>query len=355
MAGIDREEAIVTMQAWVLDEGFGIDRLRRVERPLPVPGPGQVLVRITAASLNFRDLLLVQGIYNPRQALPVVPGSDAAGVVAGIGPGVAGLAPGDRVVAAFFPDWPAGRPSAVRLGHSFGAFGHDGVLCDHRLFEAAGLLRIPDAMTDAEAACLPCAGVTAWSAVVKFGRTQPGDIVLVQGTGGVALFALQFAKAAGARVVVTSSSDDKLARARGMGADHGINYRDVPDWGRAAVAWARTQDAAVEGLDHIVELGGADTLERSLRAIRVGGTLSMIGVLGGPLPQINLPLVVMRQVRLQGVTVGAVEDLRDMLAGMAATGIRPVIDQAFPMDAVPEAFAHMAAGGHFGKIVITAA
>lgn len=344
----------MTMRAWVLDGGFGLDHLQPVERPVPVPGPGQVLVRITAASLNFRDLLMVQGIYNPRQALPIVPGSDAAGVVAGIGPGVAGFAPGDRVVGAFFPDWPAGRPSALRLSHSFGAFGHDGVLCDYRLFEAGGLLRIPDALTDAEAACLPCAGVTAWSAVVKFGRTRPGDTLLVQGTGGVALFALQFAKAAGARVVVTSSSDDKLARALALGADHGINYRTTPDWGKAAVAWVRQHDAAAEGLDHIVELGGADTLERSLRAVRVGGTLSLIGVLGGPMPQINLPLVVMRQVRLQGVTVGAVEDLRDMLAGMAAGGIRPAIDRAFAMDQVPDAFAHMAAGGHFGKIVVTA-
>lgn len=348
------EDTIVTMQAWVLDDGFGIDRLRRIERPVPRPGPGQVLVRITAASLNFRDLLLVQGIYNPRQALPIVPGSDAAGVVSAVGAGVAGLAPGDRVVAAFFPDWPAGRPSAALLGHSFGAFGHDGVLCDYRLFEARGLLRIPDGMTDAEAACLPCAGVTAWSAVVKLGRTRPGDTLLVQGTGGVALFALQFAKAAGAWVVVTSSSDDKLARALEMGADHGINYRNVPDWGKAAVAWVKQRDAAAEGLDHIVELGGADTLERSLRAIRVGGTLSMIGVLGGPMPQINLPLVVMRQVRLQGVTVGAVEDLRDMLAGMAVNGLHPAIDRAFAMEAVPDAFTHMAAGGHFGKIVVTA-
>ena len=349
-----RRKSIVTMRAWVLDEGFGIERLRRVERPMPEPGQGQVLVRITAASLNFRDLLMVQGIYNPRQALPIVPGSDAAGVVTAVGSGVAGLAPGDRVVAAFFPDWPAGRPSAVLLGHSFGAFGHDGVLADYRLFEARGLLRVPDAMTDAEAACLPCAGVTAWSAVVKFGRTQPGDTLLVQGTGGVALFALQFAKAAGARVIVTSSSDEKLARARELGADFGINYRTTPDWGKAAVAWARGIDPAAEGLDHIVELGGADTLDRSIRAIRVGGTLSLIGVLGGPQPRINLPLVVMRQVRLQGVTVGSVEDLRAMLAGMAAGGIRPAIDRSFAMDAVPQAFAHMATGGHFGKIVVTA-
>ncbi len=345
-------KSIVTMQAWVLDEGFGIERLRRVDRSMPEPGPGQVLVRITAASLNFRDLLLVQGIYNPRQALPIVPGSDAAGVVTAVGSGVAGFAPGDRVVAAFFPDWPAGRPSAALLGHSFGAFGHDGVLSDYRLFEARGLLRIPDAMTDAEAACLPCAGVTAWSAVVKFGRTQPGDTLLVQGTGGVALFALQFAKAAGARVIVTSSSDEKLARARAMGADFGINYRTTPDWGKAAVAWLRGIDPTAEGLDHIVELGGADTLDRSIRAIRVGGMLSLIGVLGGPQAPIALPLVVMRQVRLQGVTVGSVEDLRDMLAGMAANGIRPAIDRSFAMDAVPQAFAHMAAGGHFGKIVI---
>jgi len=336
------------MRVLQIDGGFGVERLGFAERPEPVPGPGEVLVRIRAVTLNFRDLLLVQGSYNPKQALPVIPASDAAGEVAAIGPGVTRVKPGDRVLNAFLPSWIAGPPRAAKMSGGLGG-PNDGVLAEYRLFHESALIRTPDTLSDAEAAALPCAGITAWSALITLGRTRPGDVVLVQGTGGVALFALQFAKLAGATVILTSSSDEKLERARALGADHGINYRTEPQWGKAAIALA-----GPDRIDHVVELGGADTLEQSIRAVRIGGMISLIGVLGGPKPALNLPLVVMRQVRLQGVTVGSREDTEDMIRGIEAAGIRPVLDdRRFSFAEAPQAFAHMQSGGHFGKIAIT--
>lgn len=333
------------MRVWELGGAFGLENVRPSERPEPRPGAGEVLVEVKAASLNFRDHLMVAGIYNPRQSLPLVLLSDAAGTVLESGPGVAGVKRGDRVVASFFPDWQGGAPSAGAMMNAV-AYPGDGVLCERRVFQARGLFRIPTHLDFVQAATLPCAALTAWSAIVTLGRVKPGDLVLVQGTGGVALFALQFAKAAGATVVVTSSSDAKLERVRALGADHGINYRSTPEWGKAAQAWAG------RSMDHIVELGGADTLERSIRAVRPGGMLSMIGVLGGPKPAINLPLVVMRQVRLQGVTVGSNEGFAAMLRAIAARRLEPVVGEIFDFDRTKEAFERMASGQAFGKIAI---
>ncbi|HZH25615.1 MAG TPA: NAD(P)-dependent alcohol dehydrogenase [Azospirillaceae bacterium] len=327
--------------------GFGLENLRIVERPPPRPGHGEVRVRVRAVSLNYRDVLLVRGVYNPRQAFPVVPCSDAAGEVDAVGPGVSAWQPGDRVVNSFFPGWPAGGPTPAALASGLGSPG-DGVLAEYRVFPADALVRTPDHLSDAEAATFPCAGVTAWSAIVALGGTRPGDTVLVQGTGGVSVFALQFAKLCGARVVATSSSDEKLARAAALGADHGINYTAVPDWGAAARAWA-----GGSGLDHIVEVGGAGTLEQSVRAIRPGGTISLIGVLSGPAPMLNLPLVVMRQVRLQGVTVGPTSELEAMLRAVAQWRLRPVVGAQVPLDHLHDAFRLMDRGGHFGKVVVT--
>ena len=327
--------------------GFGLGNLRIVERPPPQPGHGEVRVRVRAVSLNYRDILLVRGVYNPRQTFPVVPCSDAAGVVDAVGPGVSAWQPGDRVVNSFFPGWPAGGPTPTALASGLGSPG-DGVLAEYRIFPAGALVRTPDHLSDAEAATFPCAGVTAWSAIVALGGTRPGDTVLVQGTGGVSVFALQFAKLCGARVVATSSSDEKLARAAALGADHGINYTAVPDWGTAARAWA-----GGPGLDHIVEVGGAGTLEQSVRAVRPGGTISLIGVLSGPAPSLNLPLVVMRQVRLQGVTVGPTSELEAMLRAVAQSQLRPVVGAQVPFDHLHDAFRLMERGGHFGKVVVT--
>jgi len=312
------------------------------------PGPGEVLVRVKACSLNFRDWLMLLGQYNPRQTLPLIPTSDGAGEVVALGDGVHGFAPGDRVLGHFFPRWLAGEPSVEKFAASMGG-PHDGWLAEYRLYPAAALAKIPDHLSYEEAAALPCAGLTAWSAIVGLGNVRPGDRVLVQGTGGVALFALQFAKLCGAEVIVTSSSDDKLARAKQLGADHGINYKSNPDWGRAARALSHGA-----GLDHIVELGGAETLNQSIRAIRPGGMISMIGVLSGARNELHIPLVVMQQVRLQGVTVGPKEALDAMLRAMAQAGLKPVLDRRFDFTeaGVRDAFAHMGKGAAFGKIVV---
>lgn len=329
-------------------QSFSVDALRMAERPDPKPAAGEVLVRVKACSLNFRDWLMALGQYNPKQKLPLIPVSDGAGEVVAIGDGVKDFKPGDRVLGHFFPAWLAGEPSVEKFSVSQGG-PFDGWLCELRTFPANALAHIPAHLSFEEAASLPCAALTAWSAIVTLGRIQPGERVLIQGTGGVALFALQFAKLAGAEVIMTSSSDDKLARVKAMGADHLINYRSDPEWGRTARAL--TGNA---GLDHIVELGGAGTLMQSIRAIRPGGTISMIGVLSGPSNDLKIPLVVMQQVRLQGVTVGSKEGLDAMLRAMALAGTKPVLDERFGFSeaGVRAAFHHMGSGSHFGKIVI---
>lgn len=330
-------------------QSFSIDALRMAERPEPKPGPGEVLVAVKAVSLNYRDWLMSQGVYNPRQKLPLIPVSDGAGEVISVGDGVTAFKPGDRVLGHFFPLWLAGEPSVEKFSVSMGG-PYDGWLCERRTYKAEALAHIPKHLSYAEAAALPCAALTAWSAIVTLGRVQPGDRVLIQGTGGVALFALQFAKLAGAEVIMTSSSDDKLARVKAMGADHLINYKSDPQWGRAARALT-----GGAGLDHIVELGGAGTLTQSIRAIRPGGFIAMIGVLAGATSNdLLLPLVVMQQVRLQGVTVGSKEGLDAMLRAIAQGSIKPVLDQTFEFSeaGVRAAFHHMGGGSHFGKIVI---
>src|SRR3712207_4124962 len=245
------------MRAFEITGQFGLDHLALVERPTPEPGPGQVHVRMKAANLNYRDLLVVEGRYYPKLRLPLVPVSDGAGVVDAVGEGVTRFRPGDRVVGVFFQGWLEGEPSVEKLATGLGAH-LDGVLCEHRVFDEAGLLPVPEYLSDAEAAALPCAGVTAWSAIVILARALPGDVVVVQGTGGVALFALQFAKLAGATVILTSSDDAKLARTEALGADHLINYRNEPDWSRPVKAITGGR-----GADLIVEIGGAGTLGQS--------------------------------------------------------------------------------------------
>lgn len=331
-------------------QSFSVDALKMAERPDPVLHAGEVLVRVKAVSLNYRDWLMAQGVYNPKQKLPLIPVSDGAGEVIAVADGVTAFRPGDRVLGHFFPAWSSGEPSVAKFSVSMGG-PLDGWLCEQRVFPARALALIPDHLSYEEAAALPCAALTAWSAIVTLGKVQPGDRVLIQGTGGVALFALQFAKLAGAEVTLTSSSDAKLEKAREMGADHLINYRTTPQWGRAA-----RELTGGAGLDHIVELGGAGTLAQSVRAIRPGGTISMIGVLSGATSNdLLLPLVVMQQVRLQGVTVGSKEGFDAMLRAMALAETRPVLDQTFEFSesGVRAAFHHMGSGSHFGKIVIS--
>jgi NADPH:quinone reductase-like Zn-dependent oxidoreductase len=324
----------------------GIDGLALVDKPVPEPGAGEMLVRLKAATLNYRDLITVKGGYGSRQKFPLVPVSDGAGVVERVGPGVREFVSGDRVVGSFFESWIGGEPSEAKMRRALGG-SVDGVLSEYRIFPKHALVRTPEHLSDIEAAALPCAGVTAWSAIVKLGGVKPGQTVLTQGTGGVSLFAIQFAKMCGARVIATSSSDAKIERLKQLGADFTLNYRATPDWGKKAREWSG------HGVDLVVEVGGVGTLNESIRATRIGGTIAFIGVLAGPPPSdLRLPLMVMQQQRLQGVTVGSVEDLKAMVDAIAANGMKPVIDRTFRFDQARDAFAHMESGAHFGKVAI---
>jgi NADPH:quinone reductase-like Zn-dependent oxidoreductase len=332
----------MTHQA-VIASAFGLENLLLVQRDTPEPGHGEVRVRVRAVSLNRRDVLLVQGVYNPRQRLPIVPCSDASGIVEAVGPGCTRLKPGDRVVAHFFTGWIAGEPTTEKLATALGGPGGDGTLRESIVLPEEALLPISDSLTFEAASTIPCAALTAWSAVRDL---RAGDTVLVQGTGGVSTFALQFAKLAGARVIATTSSADKAERLRALGADAVLNYREDPDWARHA------REAADGRLDLIVDVGGASTLDASLRIIRPGGTIALVGVLGGATAPITLPLAVMRQVRLQGVTCGDREAFEAMLRAIHLHGLEPVISHTFQLAEAPQAFQAMEAGSHFGKIVV---
>ncbi|MCI0569471.1 MAG: NAD(P)-dependent alcohol dehydrogenase [Myxococcaceae bacterium] len=334
------------MRVAELRGAFGLDNLVLAERPSPVPGPGQVVVQVVAASLNYRDWLMVEGHYNPRQPLPLVPVSDGVGRVLAVGPGVQRVRVGDRVAGAFFPHWVSGEPTRERMRLALGG-PLDGALCEEWLLPEEGVVHVPEHLTDEEAACLPCAAVTAWNALAVRGRVLPGDTVLVQGTGGVSLFALQFARMVGARVVLTSSSDEKLARAKAMGAWGGLNYRELPEWGKEA-----RRLTGGEGVDHVVEVGGAGTLAQSLRAVRPGGQVSLIGVLAGGSGEVSLIPVLMQNVRVQGITVGDRESFEAMNRAVTQHGLRPVVDRVFPLEEVHAAFRHLASGAHFGKVVV---
>jgi len=308
------------VRAWQLD-GWSIDRLAIVERPQPRPGPGQVLLRMKAASLNYRDLVVPNRGYGPQTGeLPLVPVSDGMGEV---------VETGARVTPFFYQ---GGKPLGGPL---------DGVMQQYRVFDESGLLAVPEHLSDEEAATLPCAALTAWAAIVTEGRTKAGDSVLVQGTGGVSLFALQFAKLRGARVTVVSGSDAKLERAKALGADQGINYRTTPEWGKES-----------RGHDLVVDVGGAQSLPQALRAVRAGGTICLIGVVSGQSMTLPLGPIVTRHVRLQGITVGKQHDYEAMLQTIAEQRLRPVVDRVFKFEELRAALDYLASGAHFGKICL---
>lgn len=334
------------MKVWEIAERFGLENLRTTERAGPEPGAGQVLIRVRACALNYRDLMMVRGEYNPRQPLPLVPVSDGVGEVIAVGEGVTRVAVGDRVVGVFAQRWIAGRAQREQLGSTLGG-PLDGMLAEKVVLSEEGVVRPPEHLSDEEAATLPCAATTAWSALVEQGQLRAGETVLVQGTGGVSLFALQIAKLAGARVIVTSSSDQKLERARALGADDTINYVSTPEWGKEVKR--RTGNV---GVDHVVEVGGGGTLRESVRAIRPGGTISIIGVLAGRATELDVTPILMQNVRLQGVLVGPREALENLCRAAAAHRLRPVVDRVFSFAEARAAFEHMQSGRHFGKIVV---
>jgi NADPH:quinone reductase-like Zn-dependent oxidoreductase len=324
---------------------FGLDRLTLAERPDPAPGPGEVLVRVRAVSLNFRDLLVARGQYNPRMPLPRIPCSDMAGEVVGVGSGVTTWMPGDRVCGAFMPGWADG-PLTVKASESALGGAVDGVLAELVVLPETGLVRVPSHLSFEEAATLPCAGVTAWNALTT-GFDAAGKTVLLQGTGGVSTFALQFAVALGAKPLVTSGSDDKLQRALSMGAAAGVNYRANPDWDK----WALQQTGGA-GVDLVVEVGGAGTLDRSVKATRHGGHVALIGVLSAG-PGLNPIGVLMKAVTVRGIYVGSVAMFEALTRFVEKHAIRPVIDRVVPFADAPAAFRHLESAGHVGKVVIS--
>lgn len=334
------------MKALVVTGGFGLENLRIEERPDPEPGPSDVVLQMSAVSLNYRDLLMVRGTYNPRQPLPLIPASDGVGTVIAVGSGVTRVAVGDRVCPIFATGWLAGEPSRDKLKTTLGG-PLDGTLCERMKVSSESVVAVPAFLSDVEAACLPCAGVTAWSALVAHGALTAGDTLLALGTGGVSIFGLQLAKTLGATVIITSSSDEKLERAKELGADALINYRRNPEWGKAA-----RELTAGRGVDHVLEVGGAATFAHSLRAVRPGGTISIIGNLGGGATEINLLSVLMQNIRLQGVIVGHRESFEALVRAVAQNQVRPVVDQVFGFHEVPRALEHMGSGNHFGKVCI---
>jgi len=339
-----KEREWFPMRAWQVAT-FGIDSLEFVERPTPAPGPGEVLVGVRAISLNYRDLMVVKGQYNPRMKLPRIPCSDCSGEVVAVGTGVGTWKPGDRVMAIFMQNWLEGPITAAKARGALGG-DIDGVLTDYVVLKQEGLVAVPQHLSFQEAATLPCAAVTAWNALAA-GDLKPGAAVLIQGTGGVSIFALQFARLKGARVLGISSSNEKLGRANAMGLDSGLNYRDNPEWDR----WAMDQTDG-EGVDLVVEVGGQGTLARSLRALRPGGTIAQIGVLsssGDPFP---LPLVLHKTARIQGIYVGSRQDFVEMNRAISLTEMRPVGEE-FHWTQAREVLERMADGSHFGKMVLT--
>ncbi len=334
------------MKAVVLRGAFGIENMVLTDLPDPIPGPGQALVRIKAASLNYRDWLMVMGRYNPKQPLPFIPLSDGAGEVVALGPGAQGLRIGDRVMPLFAQGWLAGPPTKDRLRQTLGG-PFDGVLTELAVFPCESLVPIPTGLSNVQAATLPCAALTAWTALFGSRRVQPGETVLVQGTGGVSIFALQFAVLAGARVIVTSSSSAKLERATALGAWATINYRETPAWGRKAKALTDGQ-----GVDYVVEVGGAATIQESLQALAPGGHMAVIGVLSGGVGTLSLLPVLMQAITLQGVLVGHRDGFTAMNRAIAAHELQPVIDRVWPWQQAGQALQSLETAQHFGKICL---
>jgi NADPH:quinone reductase-like Zn-dependent oxidoreductase len=325
---------------------FGLENLIAAERSEPEPQPHEVVVRLRAASLNFRDLLLVRGHYNPKLKFPRVPLSDGAGEVVKVGAAVTNWKQGDRVVIPFMPDWIEGPPSPAKSATALGG-DVDGLLREFAAIRADALLPIPAHLTFEEAAALPCAGVTAWNGLFVSGHLRPGQTLLLQGTGGVSLFGLQFGLAAGATVILTSSDDAKLERARALGAHHTINYIAQPDWDKKVL-----EITGGRGVDLTLEVGGSDTLAPTLRATRVGGEVSVIGVLTGIESKFNLGPVLHRSLTLHGIYVGSRDMFAQMNQAIARQRIRPIVDQVFSFNDAVAAFRHLESGRHFGKVVI---
>ncbi|MFZ5729182.1 MAG: zinc-dependent alcohol dehydrogenase family protein [Pseudomonadota bacterium] len=337
------------MRALRAAEPWGLDNLTLVEAPDPKPGPGEVLVRMRAVSLNYRDWMMINGLYGraPTTAGQVTPFSDGCGVVEAVGEGVTRVKVGDRVATLFFQGWISGPPTLEKALTALGS-PIPGAGRELAVLSQEGVSKVPDFLNDEEVSTLPCAALTAWRALFEDADLQPGDTVVLQGTGGVSIFGLQFAKAAGLRALITSSSDEKLERARGLGADHLVNYRQTPQWSKPV----REATAGV-GADFIMEVGGQGTIEQSLKAVRIGGHIAIIGVVAQGGSGINPAVLIGNAARMQGVFVGSRDMFEAMCRAIELHQIRPVVDKVFPWTEARAAFEAMAGGEHFGKIVLT--
>jgi NADPH:quinone reductase-like Zn-dependent oxidoreductase len=327
--------------------GDGIAALKRDERPTPVPGRGEVLVKMTAAALNFRDLLLTNGVRSLKPTAPRIPVSDGVGVVVSVGDQVTRFRTGDRVAGIFNPNWLDGECTSEKTVGALGSAEADGVLAEYRVFDQQAVVAVPDHLTDVEAATLPDSGVTAWHAVSRRSRVQRGDRVLIQGTGGVSTFALLFVHALGGEPIVLSSSDQKLEKAKALGAAGTINYKRVPAWEEEVLALTGGR-----GVDHVIEVVGGENLNRSLKAVRVSGTISFIGALAGPGAHINTLAIAMKNVGIHGIYTGSREMFEEMNRFIASGQLRPVIDKTFAFSEFPEALAYLAGGKQFGKVAV---
>lgn len=341
----------IRLKAFEIQNGFGLDHVVVVERSIPSPGPGEVLIKMQAVSLNARDLGVIDGFYNPNLHKPLIPISDGVGEVVSLGERTSRFELGDRVSGIFTQNWLSGDPTRENWASTLGS-PLDGLLAEYAVLPEDGLVRVPDHLTDEEAATLPCAGVTAWHAIVEEGKVKAGETVVVQGTGGVSLFALQFAKLHGATVIVTSSNDQKLERAKELGADFGINYRQTPEWDKTVL-----QLTDGNGADFIVDLGGAATLNRSISALNMGGQVGVIGgfsqsLSGFSVNGFDIIPAIMRKARLQAINVGSREMFEAMNRAIGQNKLRPVIDRVFPFDQSTEAIRYLEQGVHFGKICI---
>jgi NADPH:quinone reductase-like Zn-dependent oxidoreductase len=335
------------MKAFELQKTGGVDGWVQVERPEPKPGPGQALVRIRAVSLNYRDLFIAMGRHPASRPPSVIPTSDGAGEVVAVGAGVTRVKPGDRVAPTFFQTWTDGLPTKEKVANALGGSVH-GVLAEYVAVDAEGLVLLPQHFTFEDGATLPCAAVTAWNSLVCEGGLKPGQTVLAQGTGGVSIFALQLGRALGARVIITSSQDAKLERAKALGAYGTVNYKKHPDWEEQVLELTGGQ-----GVDHVLEVAGAETFPHSVRATRSGGHISLIGLLSGDFAKPDPALVEAKKLDIQRPYVGSRAMFEDMNKVITQHQLKPVIDRVFPFEQAREALRYMEAGAHFGKIVIT--
>ncbi len=323
---------------------FGLENLKIAEAFVPTPKRGEVLVKIHAVSLNYRDYLTIEGKYNPNYKLPLIPCSDSAGEIVACGEDISRWKIGDRVMGVFAPDWISGTTNIQSIRNTLGG-PNPGTLQEYRIFSENGIVSLPSNLTYLEGSTLPCAALTAWSALTEFGKTQPGDIIVTQGSGGVSIFAIQLARLFGAKIIATSGSEEKIDRLKNLGASEVIYYKKNPKWGKEI-------KSLTGGADHVIDVGGSETLEESIKSIKPFGQISLIGILGGSTANVNLLPILMQNIKIQGILVGSKNAFESMCRAIEVNNLRPIIHQVYPLSEYKEAFKALKNGAQFGKICI---